>query len=159
MDISGTMFVLYRSSIMGLIHILIFSLFMPMEQDFLDELRLVYRKQDEKGIERLMPKLESKKRTSHEECYYGSFLCLKAKFATNPYYKYKYFNQGYTVLNQVIQKNPKNPEFRFHRYMVEKNAPSFLIKVNHREEDEAIIRKHLKPEDPLYPVIKKYLDN
>jgi hypothetical protein len=144
---------------MGLIQIFIFSFFISAESDFLDELRLIYRKQDEKGIERMMPKLEAKKRTSHEDCYYGSFLCLKAKFATNPYYKYKYFNQGYTILNQVIERNPKNPEFRLHRYMIEKNAPSFLIKTNHMKEDAAIIRKNMNPNDPLYPVIKKHLDS
>ena len=124
-------------------------------QDSITNLRNVYQKQDKNQILAAIEKLEDKKLNTAEDCYYGAFLCIKAQYLTNPYSKIKSFNLGYEKINTAILKEPKNPEFRYHRYMIEEKAPSFVIKVNHQKEDERIIQQYLTKDHPMYAFILK----
>ena len=119
-------------------------------------LRQVYAQQDATKVEQAWKVLDQKSdRNAIEQCYYHVFTCLKAKYANNPYLKYKYFSDGYSGLNGMIAKDPGNIELLYHRYMIEDNAPSFLISTDHRSRDRARIVQNLKPHHPLYNLITK----
>ncbi len=125
----------------------------------ISQYRTAYEKQDESAILNYVEELAGKKsRTNDEECYYGAFLCLKAKFSNNPYTKYSSFNKGYKLLNSLIIKDPTNVEYRYHRFMVETKAPSFLIENSHTIKDKAFIKENLKTDHPLYTLINKTID-
>ena len=128
-------------------------------QSSVSDYRLAYEKQDEVQILKQLNLLESKKaRSSDEECYYAAFLCLKAKFSNNPYTKYNSFSKGYRLLNELITKQSSNVEYRYHRYMVETKAPSFLIETSHVAADKAFIKQNLKSDHPIYHLINKTID-
>lgn len=123
------------------------------------ELRAAYAAQDEVVIERLWSSLDSKKNLNNvERCYYHAFTCLMAKYSSNPYSKLKYFNQGYAGLNKMVVADPSNVELRYHRYMIERNAPSFLIDTDHTKRDLQVIRNNLTDKHPLYDLISKTVD-
>jgi len=104
------------------------------------DLREIYESQEEDKVMSSLKQLESKKSLSKdEECYKAVFTCLKAKFVTNPYTKITSFNTGYALLEKVIKDSPNNVEYRFHRYMIETNAPSWLFDELHTEEDKRYI--------------------
>ena len=134
--------------------ILIFSL-----NSDISDYREAYKSQDESTILKHLDFLESKSSLSNDEkCYLHSFQCLKAKFSSNPYTKYNSFSKGYKGLNSLISKQSSNVEYRYHRYMVETKAPSFLIENSHVKSDKEYIKKNLKPSHPLYSLIKKTID-
>ncbi|MBT8326465.1 MAG: hypothetical protein KJP21_02000 [Bacteroidia bacterium] len=136
---------------------LILVLLVP--QSDISDYRKAYESQDEAAILKHLDQLESKKKlTNDEECYYGAFLCLKAKFSNNPYTKYSSFTKGYKKLNSLITKESNVLEYRYHRFMVETKAPSFLIENSHIEEDKAFILKNLKSSHPLFILINKTID-
>lgn len=124
-------------------------------QDSITDLRNIYQKQDKIQILAAIEQLEAKKLSNNEDCYYGAFLCIQAQYLISPYSKMKSFNLGYEKINTAILKEPKNPEFRYHRYMIEENAPSFIIKINHQKEDKNIVQQFLTKDHPMYAFILK----
>jgi hypothetical protein len=121
-----------------------------------DVYRNAYKTQNEDKILACLDFLEDKKsKTELEQCYYAVFLCLKADYSSNPYTKYKSFNKGYALLQSLIAKDNSNVEYRYHRYMIEKNAPSFVLSERHLEADKTFIQQNLKKTHPLYDIIIK----
>lgn len=125
----------------------------------ISNLREAYISQSEIHITNLYKSLKKKDtRTADEECYFAVFECLQAKYSYNPYSKYSFFNDGYNRLNKVIKIHPTNPEYRYHRLMIEKNAPAFLIEKPHDTEDKAVIKKFLNKNHPLYLIMAKAIE-
>lgn len=118
--------------------------------------REAYISQDENRILKCLNVLEEKKnKTELEQCYYAVFLCLKADYSYNPYTKYKSFTKGYALLQDLIKSDTNNLEYRYHRYMIEKNAPDVVLSKRHLSEDRAMIKRTIKKSHPLYDVIIK----
>ena len=142
---------------MYLFNLILFTSFIQL--NLLPDLRNVYLSQDENRITKMYEILKDKdSRSADEDCYFAVFECLQAKYTYNPYSKYSYFKSGFNRLNVLIKKYPTNAEYRYHRIMIEKNAPTFLIEVNHQSEDKAILKKHLDTEHPLYQAMVKTVE-
>ncbi len=123
------------------------------------DMRSVYLTQDETKITKMYKLLKARQQLSpDEECYFAAFECLQAKYSINPYSKYNYFSSGYNRLNGLINKYSSNPEYRYHRLMIEKNAPAFLIEKNHILQDKSIIKKYNKIGHPLYREMAKAVE-
>lgn len=60
------------------------------------------------------------------EAFYAVGQFFMAKHAANPMSKYSYFNNGKKALEHAVQKDPKNLEIRFMRYISQEQTPSFL---------------------------------
>lgn len=123
------------------------------------DMREVYIAQDEVKITKMYELLKVKQHLSDdEECYFAVFECLQAKYSYNPYAKYNYFTSGYKRLNNLILRYPTNPEYRYHRIMIETNAPSFLLEKKHIKEDKSIILRFNKSTHPLYKQMVKAIE-
>jgi hypothetical protein len=121
--------------------------------------RNAYKIQSKDKILNLLEKLEDKaSKTNDEKCYEAVFLCLKADYSSNPYTKLSSFNSGYKKLNALIAKNSANVEYRYHRFMIETKAPSFLIDDSHVSADRKFVKTNLKKSNPLYSIIIKTID-
>jgi hypothetical protein len=120
------------------------------------DMRSVYLTQDEAKITKMYKLLKARQQLSpDEECYLAAFECLQAKYSINPYTKYNYFSSGYNRLNGLINRYSVNPEYRYHRLMIEKNAPAFLIEKNHIVQDKSIIKKYNNIGQPLFREMAK----
>jgi hypothetical protein len=132
--------------------LIILSLMMSVSS--VSDLRKVYESQDEDKVMNRLSQLEAKTSLSQDElCYKAVFMCLKAKYVSNPYTKLTSFNSGYDLLEKTINKNPKNVEYRFHRYMIETNAPAWLIDESHIVADKEFIKENVTGSNPLYHLI------
>ena len=125
----------------------------------ISQYRLVYQSQDEGEVTAMLKVLESKtSRTSDELCYKAVFQCMKAEYLYNPYQKLNSFKKGYSTLNNLISKNANNVEYKYHRYMIEKHTPSWLLDNNHMTSDKAFVKANLKTNHPMYSFITKTID-
>lgn len=61
-----------------------------------------------------------------QEAYLGASLALLAECSYAPWVKYGHFNTGTNKLEQAIAADPLCAEYRFLRFMIQINAPSFL---------------------------------
>jgi hypothetical protein len=121
--------------------------------------RSVYQSQNEDKVIAALEVLESKSSlTSDELCYKAVFQCMKAEYITNPYQKLSSFKKGYSTLNALIAKNATNVEYKYHRYMIEKYTPAWLIDINHMTTDKAFVKTNLKTNHPMYSFITKTID-
>jgi len=125
----------------------------------ISQYRLVYQSQDEGEVTAMLKVLESKTSlTSDELCYKAVFQCMKAEYLYNPYQKLNSFKKGYSTLNNLISKNANNVEYKYHRYMIEKHTPSWLLDNNHMTSDKAFVKANLKTNHPMYSFITKTID-
>jgi len=125
----------------------------------ISQYRLVYQSQDEGEVTAMLKVLESKTSlTSDELCYKAVFQCMKADYLYNPYQKLNSFKKGYSTLNNLISKNANNVEYKYHRYMIEKHTPSWLLDNNHMTSDKAFVKANLKTNHPMYSFITKTID-
>lgn len=123
------------------------------------DLRTVYQSQNEDKVLTALKELENKSTlTADEQCYRAVFLCMKADYLSWPNDKLAAFKKGYADLNKVIAANPTNAEYRYHRFMVEKHTPSWLIDVNHMAKDKAYVKANLKSSHPMYAFVTKTID-
>jgi hypothetical protein len=125
----------------------------------ISQYRLVYQSLDEGKVTAMLKVLESKTSlTSDELCYKAVFQCMKADYLYNPYQKLNSFKKGYSTLNNLISKNANNVEYKYHRYMIEKHTPSWLLDNNHMTSDKAFVKANLKTNHPMYSFITKTID-
>lgn len=97
-------------------------------QTNLDEIRLNYIKalSDKNLCGKMLEELDSKKQQPIYLSYLGGFQAIWAKHLINPISKLKTFNKGKENIESAIQKDSDNPELRYIRLSVQKNAPFFL---------------------------------
>ncbi len=81
------------------------------------------------------------------EPYLASSIMQKAEHSFMPTKKLKYFNLGKKMLEDFIQKNPKNFEAKYVRAMVQSEIPSFLGYNNAMKEDIDFIQKNINFSD------------
>jgi hypothetical protein len=126
----------------------------------ISQCREVYQSQDKTRVISTLKDLTSKDHLSKDElCYKSVFECMKADYVMNPYQKLSYFNKGYNSLNTLIDENKSNVEYRYHRYMIEKYAPSWLIDENHTKLDKEYILAHITKKQPMYSFIMETINN
>ena len=122
--------------------------------------REVYQSQDKTRVISTLEDLTSKDHLSNDElCYKSVFECMKADYVMNPYQKLSYFNKGYNSLNTLIDENKSNVEYRYHRFMIEKHAPSWLIEDDHTQLDKEYILTHITNKQPMYSFIMETIKN
>lgn len=92
-----------------------------------------------------------------KDAFMGAMLMKKAGLGGAPATKLKLFKQGRKMLENAIQQDPGNAEFRFLRLIVQENSPSVLGYHNNIKTDVEIIEKSYKTLSPdLQEVISDY---
>ena len=81
---------------------------------------------------------------SGKEAYEGAMTMKKASLAGGPDKKLSLFKSGRKKLEEAIQKDSSNIEFRFLRLIIEENAPKVLGYKNDLKKDSEYIRKSYK---------------
>lgn len=66
---------------------------------------------------------------------------LEAKYAWNPYIKYKKFNSGKALMEKAIGRDPGNIEMRLLRYCIQSSLPSFLNYHSNMASDKLFLQK------------------
>jgi hypothetical protein len=84
-----------------------------------------------------------KSMTPYEECYLGICDGLEIQYIGSMWGKYKMLDKSRGHINAAIQKDPKDPEMRFIRFMLEHNIPAFLGMSTHIQGDLAYIFEHI----------------
>ena len=126
----------------------------------ISQCREVYQSQDKTRVISILEDFTSKDHLSNDElCYKSVFECMKADYVMNPYQKLSYFNKGYNSLNTLIDENKSNVEYRYHRFMIEKHAPSWLIEDDHTQLDKEYILTHITNKQPMYSFIMETIKN
>jgi hypothetical protein len=84
-----------------------------------------------------------------KDAFVGAMTMKKAGIGGSPITKLHLFKVGHKLLEDAINNNPKNAEFRFLRLMIQENAPEFMGYKSDTEKDSEYIRKSYKllPED------------
>jgi hypothetical protein len=89
-----------------------------------------------------------------KDAFVGAMTMKKAGIGGSPTTKLHLFKVGHKLLEDAINKDPKNAEFRFLRLMIQENAPGFLGYKSDTEKDSEYIRKSYKslPEDVQHAI-------
>ncbi len=80
------------------------------------------------------------------KAYYAASLFLIAKNKKKLKEKKEYLKQGKTILEDLIDENHNNIEFRFIRLSIQENLPK-IVQYNNKDEDKKFILNHLKNTD------------
>ncbi len=110
-------------------------------------LRVAYQQassSEERALALLAELEKDKSKNSTLEGYRGAVTMMLAKFQLNPISKLSYFNNGKTILEAAIAKDPDNIELVFIRHTVQCNAPSFLQYNNKLSSDKQQLLVELK---------------
>jgi hypothetical protein len=59
-------------------------------------------------------------------CYKGASYMFKARYASNPFYKLIFFNEGKSIIEKAIAKDSSCLEPYFIRFAIQRNLPAFL---------------------------------
>ena len=78
------------------------------------------------------------------EAYEGALMMKKAGLLNGVGKKLKEFNAGKEKLENSLQNDPGNTEFRFLRLMIQENAPAILGYSGKLESDHTYLRKNYK---------------
>ncbi len=93
------------------------------------------------------------------KAYSAAMVLMKSRFVKSPLKKYQHFKRGKKALDQIINDNPKNSEFRYMRYGFQKNIPSFLGYNNNLNEDLSYIEKNMATSGYSKSFKKKMIEN
>ncbi len=127
------------------------------------EVRSSYKRciADKELCRKLMDRLEgSKQQTPLELAYLGGLKTIWANHVFSPIAKLNTFKEGRKDIERAILKDPKNPELRFIRLSIQKNAPSFLGYKSNIAEDRRFIQANWGAFSPDVPMadVKALLD-
>ena len=109
-------------------------------------LRELYRdalQNKEKAVE-LISYIDKSNSTTLGIGYKGSATMLLAKHSGNPFRKYKYFNDGKSLLEEAIAKDSVSIELRYLRFSFQTNTPSFLGYNTFIQKDKIILLNSVK---------------
>lgn len=93
-------------------------------------------------IEKQIGVLELKKETSQTNAYLGALYMKKSNYLKDVKIKIASFKKGNNLLENEIEKNPKNLEYRFLRLAIQENAPKILKYNINIEEDAKFINEN-----------------
>jgi hypothetical protein len=90
-----------------------------------------------------------------KDAFEGALTMKKAGLSSGPIKKLKIFKSGHKKLENAIQKDSANLEFRFLRLMIQENAPGILGYKKEMDKDSELIRKGYKnlPEPVQHAVL------
>lgn len=71
--------------------------------------------------------------------YTAAMVFMKSRFVKFPFTKLKYFKEGKSILNEVINESPANVEIRYIRFLMQKQIPDFLGYNDNLKEDFEVI--------------------
>jgi hypothetical protein len=77
-----------------------------------------------------------------EECYYGICQGMKAQYAESMWSKLRLVQKSKALLNDAIERDPRDPELRFMRFTLEHYIPSYLGMSGDIKDDLAAIFSH-----------------
>jgi tetratricopeptide (TPR) repeat protein len=111
--------------------LVLFEILFAYDIDRKDEIRRLFYFAVEsvdslKNFEKKLKNLNQKLDRSFLLAYNGAYLTLVAKHSFNPYTKYFKLKEGIELLEQAIQQQPDNLEFRFIRISILNYVPSLL---------------------------------
>lgn len=92
-------------------------------------------------------KLLEKEKSPEAKAYYAAMLFMKAKYVKFPLSKYNNFKKGKSALDQLIQENKLNVEFRYLRFVFQNQLPAFLNYDANMDEDFLQIVKGIEKSD------------
>ena len=81
---------------------------------------------------------------SFRSAYLGASLTLLAECSVAPWTKFNQFVQGSELLEEAIAAKPNEAEFRYLRFLIQINAPSFLNYDDNLKEDYIAINNTLQ---------------
>lgn len=93
------------------------------------------------------------------KAYTAAMVLMKSRFVKSPIKKYQNFKKGKAALDQIIDENSDNLEFRYIRYGFQKNIPNFLGYHKNIEEDLAFIETNLTSSSYATSFKKKMIKN
>ena len=79
-----------------------------------------------------------------KDAFMGAMTMKKAGLGGNPITRLNLFIEGHRLLENAINRNPLNAEFRFLRVMIQENAPGFLGYSDDENKDVLYINKLFK---------------
>ncbi len=110
----------------------------------IDYLRANYDKAitDKKLCNTVILDLQKRENSPLTKAYLGGFQTIWANHAFSPITKLKTFKKGKNNIENAVSSDPYNPEIRYIRLSVQKNAPSFLGYNSKIKEDESFLKLH-----------------
>lgn len=78
-----------------------------------------------------------------KSAYLGAAKTLYAECEFTPWSKYTYFKDGTKLLEAAIKKQPENVEFRYLRFLIQSQSPSFLNYNDQLETDFEMISQYI----------------
>ena len=111
------------------------------------------------ALDSLTQRLESiDKKTPVEECYFGICNAIYCQYDDGNWAKMKHVLKSRNHLNSAVDRDPKDPELRFMRLMLEHFLPSFLGMNKHIPDDLKVIIANPDFVDNDPPLKKKVLE-
>nr|WP_295930178.1 hypothetical protein [uncultured Dyadobacter sp.] len=112
---------------------------------------------EEESIDKVLARLESEKVSPKVNAYKGALTMKKAGFVKGVGGKVKTFKKGAHLLEDEINSNPGNTEFRFLRLTVQEHAPGILKYNKEIDADkQAVVSGFDKLDADLKTVITDY---
>ncbi len=108
-------------------------------------------------IDDMISQLEKESKTTTYSAYRGALLAKKANFIVKAVDKLKIFKAGVALLEDAIEKQPQNIEYRFLRLSIQEHSPKLLkYKENIAEDKKLITDNFSKTDSELARIIKDY---
>lgn len=126
-----------------------------------DQLRYHFLQASERkgALDTFLQKLDKiSQKTPTEECYFGICNGICCQYDESNWSKFKHVVKAKNALNSAIEKDQKDPELRFMRFMLEHFLPSFLGFNKHIDEDIKVIFANPNFIDDNLPLKKKVLE-
>lgn len=113
-----------------------------------------------KELDKMISQLEKEKTSPINRAYKGTLIAKKASFEKVVAEKIKLFKKGVTLLEDEINKFPKNIEYRFLRLTIQENAPKILkYNTNIKEDVSLITKEYSRLNKALKSIILDYSKN
>lgn len=125
--------------------LLVFMMLVPYNNPDINLVRTNYSiaVQDKNLCKRMIEELEqSKEKSAVYLAYLGGYQTIWAHHVFSPMSKFSTFKKGKKNIELAISKEPENVEIRYIRFMVQKNAPSFLGYNGNLKEDKDYMIKN-----------------
>lgn len=115
---------------------------------------------EEESIDKVLAKLEDQKASSKISAYIGALTMKKAGYVKGVGGKLKTFKKGAGLLEDQIEGEPANTEYRFLRLIIQEHAPGILNYNKDIDNDkQAIVAGYHKLDAGLKGVIADYAKN
>lgn len=108
-------------------------------------------------IEEALDMIAKDGNSNRNDAYRGALLTKKASYAKSPVKKLNIFKDGSRILDQAIERDKDNAEYRFLRLVIQEKAPALLGYNKNKEADKKIIETNFNElSNTLQAYIKSY---